>query len=57
MADVINLNRVRKAKKRTEDVQKAEQNRVRFGRAKSLKRKDEQDRLQRTQDLDGKKLD
>lgn len=37
MADVINLNKQRKAKKRTQDEVTAQQNRAKFGRTKQEK--------------------
>ena len=37
MADIVNLNQVRKAKAREEERRRAEQNRAKFGRAKSEK--------------------
>jgi len=57
MADLINLNRFRKARTRAEEVKKAEENRSRFGRTKEQKRRDETEQAQKSKDLDGKKLD
>lgn len=37
MADIVNLNQVRKAKARDEERQRAEENRAKFGRSKSEK--------------------
>jgi phage-related minor tail protein len=55
MGDVINLNQIRKARKRQEKTRHAEVNRVRFGRNKAEKQREsaEADKLRR--DLDGKK--
>jgi hypothetical protein len=57
MADVINLNRARKARVRAEDAKQAEINRVRFGRSKEEKRREEDDRQRPSDALDGKKID
>ncbi len=57
MADVINLNRVRKARMRTEDAKQAEVNRVRFGRSKEEKRREKDDRQRPSDALDGKKIE
>ncbi len=40
MSNIINLNRFRKQKKRTEAEQSAEENRTKFGRTKTQKEKD-----------------
>lgn len=57
MGDVVNLNRFRKTRARTEREKEAEANRIRFGRTKEEKARDrlEQQRLGRS--LDGSKLD
>ena len=57
MADVINLNRTRKARRRQEAKVEAAKNRLHFGQSKPArdKARKEAERLQ--QDLDGKKLD
>lgn len=57
MAEIVNLNRWRKAKEKQEKTRQAEVNRVAFGRTKAEKKAD---RLQAEQDsraLEGKKLD
>lgn len=56
-ADVVNLNRARKAQARAEKERRVAENRVRFGQPKSerAKRGAEKQRAQR--DLDGKKID
>jgi len=57
MADIVNLNRVRKAKVREEAQSRAEANRLAFGRPKAVK--DEARRLAdlAERELDGKKID
>jgi hypothetical protein len=57
MNNILSLSKARKAKARTEDAKKAEQNRVLFGRTKSekLRDKSEKDRLKSL--LDGSKRD
>lgn len=57
MAELINLNRFRKARTRAEEAKKAEENRSRFGRTKEQKRREETEQAQKSKDLDGKKLD
>lgn len=57
MAEVINLNRVRKARKRAEDARLAEENRARFGRSKVEKTVREKEGTRQAKDLDGKKID
>ncbi len=57
MGDIVNLNKYRKQRQRTEQTKQAAENRVRFGRSKSdrASARSEQDRL--SQDLDGKHRD
>jgi hypothetical protein len=57
MAEVINLNRYRKAKARTDAVRTAEANRIRTGRTKEQKRRDEMEKGRRAKELDDKKLE
>lgn len=56
MAEIVNLNRYRKARKKERAQTAAEENRVRFGRSKAEKRADadEQDRNDRK--IDGARL-
>lgn len=56
MAEIVNLNRIRKAKKRQKNESLAAENRVRFGRSKGDKAADRatQERSERV--LDGKTL-
>lgn len=57
MAEIVNLNKARKRRRRAEDVARAEANRVKHGRPKAAKVRD-RDALRRAEAaLDGKKLD
>lgn len=55
-AEIVNLNKFRKAKERAEQEKQAEQNRAKFGRSKAdrLREADEQERRDKL--LDGIKL-
>ncbi len=57
MATVVNLNRFRKAKKRTENERRATENRAAFGRGKSERRLLESEKDRRRRELEGKRLD
>jgi hypothetical protein len=57
MASVVNLNRFRKAKKRTEAERRAAGNRVAFGRTKAERRDAESERNRASRELDGKRID
>jgi len=57
MAEIVNLNRVRKAKVKTEGRRQAEANRVAFGRTKAAKEADRAAAEKARRDLDGKKID
>jgi hypothetical protein len=57
MATVVNLNRFRKAKKRTENERCAAENRAAFGRGKSERRLLESEKDRRRRELEGKRLD
>jgi len=57
MADVVNLNRWRKAKARDEKTKQAEANRVAFGRTKTEKQADRLQEERRQAELDGHKLE
>lgn len=57
MGDVVNLNRFRKTRDRAERAKEADANRIRFGRTKAEKTRDQQEGERRAQALDGKKLD
>lgn len=47
MAEIVNLNKFRKARARVEDARKASENKVRHGRGKAEKRRDDDDRARR----------
>jgi hypothetical protein len=53
VADIVNLNRVRKERKRAAEERQAAINRAAFGRTKAEKNKDIAERAQRTRLLDG----
>lgn len=57
MAEIVNLNRWRKAKARDDKDQQAEANRVAFGRTKAEKQAERQQAERQRTALDGKKLD
>ncbi|MDR0808838.1 MAG: DUF4169 family protein [Gemmobacter sp.] len=55
MADVVNLNRVRKAKLRIEARAGADTNAAKFGRSKAQKEREAADAARARAELDGKK--
>ena len=57
MADVINLNKTRKARQRQEAKAEAARNRLQFGQSKPSRDKARKEAGRLQQDLDGKKLD
>ena len=57
MAELVNLNRVRKAKKREDEARQAEANRIRFGRTKAEKARDAAEGAKLEAELDGKKVE
>ncbi|MBR9972229.1 DUF4169 family protein [Magnetospirillum sulfuroxidans] len=57
MAEIVNLNRWRKAKTRDEKNKQAEANRAAFGRTKAEKQAAGKEAERQKTDLDGKKLD
>jgi hypothetical protein len=57
MAEIVNLNRVRKAKAKAESARRAERNRAAFGRSKAEKQADQAARAAEDSRLDGHKLD
>jgi hypothetical protein len=57
MAEIINLNKARKAKARVEKSQRAEENRVRFGRTKAQRDADAADTTKASRLLDDAKRD
>lgn len=56
MAEIVNLNRFKKAKARDSKDQAATENRVRFGRTKAEKANDRRAETRREQLLAGKEL-
>lgn len=57
MAEIVNLNRYRKAKAKTEAARAADVNRVKFGRTKAERQADRRQAETEGGDLDGKKLE
>ena len=57
MAEIINLNKARKAKAAVEKAARAEENRARFGRTKAQKQAEAEEAYLRTKLLDDSKLD
>ncbi|MCA8888334.1 MAG: DUF4169 family protein [Parvularculaceae bacterium] len=57
MAEIINLNRARKNKKRTQKEKQAAENRVKFGKTKSEKQKQRADDNLAKARIDGHKLE
>ena len=55
MAEIVNLNRARKARARAEAAGKAEANRAKFGRTKAQKEAEAADQARRDTLLDGAK--
>jgi hypothetical protein len=56
LAEIVNLNRVKKAKKRESEQRQAAENRVRFGRSKTEKENDRREAERRRLLLAGKEL-
>ncbi|MGC6328946.1 DUF4169 family protein [Rhizorhabdus sp. FW153] len=57
MGDVVNLNKLRKAKARVEAKVQAEANRAKFGRTKAERKRDEKERAILMRKVEGAKLD
>lgn len=57
MGDVVNLNKLRKAKARVEAKVQAEANRVKFGRTKAERKREEIERDRLVKAVEGVKLD
>jgi len=55
-AEIVNLNKFRKAKERADQERQAELNRAKYGRSKSEREQDEGDDSRRNKLLDGAKL-
>lgn len=57
MAEVVNLNRARKARAKAEAEKTAANNRVQFGTPKHLRKKGDAERKKTERDIEGKRLD
>jgi hypothetical protein len=57
MAEIVNLNKARKAKAKVEAGQRAEANRAKFGRTKAEKDREAAEQARREALLDGAKRD
>ncbi len=57
MAEIVNLNHFRKAKKKTDKAAQAPRNRVRHGRRKSDRKRDDLEEQRRQQNLEGRRLE
>jgi len=57
MAEIINLNKARKAKAAVDKAARTEANRARFGRSKAQKQADAEESYRRTKLLDDSKLE
>lgn len=57
MAEIINLNKARKAKAAVDKAARAETNRARFGRTKAQKQAEADEAYRRTKLLDDSKLE
>jgi hypothetical protein len=57
MAEIVNLNKMRKAKARAADESRAQANRIRYGRTKAQKENDRRTEDRSAQLHRGKKLD
>lgn len=55
-AEIVNLNKFRKAKERSDQERQAELNRAKYGRSKSEREQEEGDDSRRNKLLDGAKL-
>jgi len=57
VGELINLRQARKSKNRARKQQQAAENRVKFGRSKTERRKDDIEDERRNKTMDGKQLD
>jgi hypothetical protein len=57
MAEIINLNKARKAKERVDKSARADANRAKFGRTKAQKQAEADEAYRRTRLLDDSKLE
>ena len=55
MAEIVNLNKARKLRNRIRKRQLADENVVKFGRTKALKKHEKNQAAKASRDLDGKK--
>ena len=53
MAEIVNLNKVRKKKARTDKAARADENRARFGRTKQERQRQGADKLRAERHLEG----
>lgn len=56
-AEIVNLRRARKNRARAVGERRAEENRIRFGRTKAARRREEDERLRADTALDGARRD
>ncbi len=57
MADVVNLNRFRKARAKAAAAKTAENNRVKHGTPKALRKQSDTERKRAAQEIEGKRLE
>jgi len=57
VGEIVNLRQARKSKRRADKQRQAAENRVKFGRSKSERRKDDIEGARREKSLDEKRLD
>lgn len=57
MAEIVNLRQARKSKDRNRKQQEAAENRIKHGRTKADRRKDQSEADRRHRTMDGKQLD
>jgi hypothetical protein len=57
MAEIVNLNRMRKATARAEDESRAQANRIKYGRTKAEKENDRRAEERNARQHEGKKLE
>ncbi|UEM19463.1 DUF4169 family protein [Skermanella mucosa] len=57
MGDVVNLNRFRKAREKSEREAQAAANRAKHGRTREQRAREKDEAVRRAKDLEGKKID
>ncbi|UEM02135.1 DUF4169 family protein [Skermanella rosea] len=57
MGDVVNLNRFRKAREKSEREAQAAANRAKHGRTREQRAREKDEAARRTKELEGKKID